>query len=310
MADPDPMTLPTPPPYAIAPRPPGRWIDTATGQPTTEFYRFIVNLFQTAGSGQAPVNLAALTALVDQIIVNVTGLTTEFNELNGYVLTSGISPIDQIENILQETISLAMTARSPAATISFLQRRIADIETLILTQRTGATSSLAGLGSLAFQNSNSVSITGGNIVSSAVSGTTTNDNAPAGFIGEETESTVPIGSPVSLATGIASDITSILVSAGDWDAQADIWFTRNASTSVTQRFGWVSSTSATVPTPPGGGIVGRVTAALVGETAEGFSTGTLRFSLAVPTTIYMSAMSIFTVSTNAVYGVLRLRRPR
>src|SRR5690349_16625741 len=51
----------------------------------------------------------------------------------------------------------------------------------------------------------------------SLAGTATNDDAAAGKIGEYIESEVLSGSAVSLTTNTAANITSISLTAGDWD---------------------------------------------------------------------------------------------
>ena len=50
-----------------------------------------------------------------------------------------------------------------------------------------------------------------------IHGTGTNDSAAAGYVGEVIESNVPIGSAISISAGVAANITSITLTAGDWD---------------------------------------------------------------------------------------------
>ena len=56
-----------------------------------------------------------------------------------------------------------------------------------------------------------ISITG------AILGTTTNDNAAVGYIGEYVESNISSSSAVSFTTNVSKNITSISLTAGDWD---------------------------------------------------------------------------------------------
>lgn len=126
---------PTPPPYSLIPRPPSPWIDVRTGQPTIEFYRFIVYLFQSVGSGQANTNLA-------RILAELTALTNEFNSLdaevesiNDYVQTTREVDLSPLQNSLAMLVSLVMTGRSLSSTVSRLQRQAGSLEDLILTQR-------------------------------------------------------------------------------------------------------------------------------------------------------------------------------
>jgi hypothetical protein len=126
---------PTPPPYSLVPRPPTPWIDIRTGQPTIEFYRFIVYLFQSAGSGQANTNLAKILAELTALTNEFTTLNAEFSSLNDYVQTTREVDLSPLENVLGQLVSYVMTGRTLSSTVSGLQNRTASLEDLILTQR-------------------------------------------------------------------------------------------------------------------------------------------------------------------------------
>jgi hypothetical protein len=137
-----------------------------------------------------------------------------------------------------------------------------------------------------------------------VNGTPTIINLP----GEYVDSTVLVGSAVALTTNTAANVTSISLTAGDWDVSGVVLYVRNAATSVTRSYAWVSSTSATQPTPPAGGFVGYTQTALTGTTDQSLAVGTVRFRLSATTTIYLSTITLFTVNTNTAYGILKARR--
>lgn len=142
-------------------------------------------------------------------------------------------------------------------------------------------------------------------------GTTTNNNANAGSVGEFISSTVLVGSAVALTTATPTNVTSILLTAGDWDVWGSVWFNPAGTTQSTTNIGWISSTSATLPTPPNNGAEHAVTSAItVGAGTYGFPVGMARFSLSGTTTIFLSAYSSFSVSTNAAYGFIGARRVR
>jgi hypothetical protein len=142
-----------------------------------------------------------------------------------------------------------------------------------------------------------------------VQGTNTNDSAPAGYVGEYVSSVVLAGSAVSLTTATAADITSISLTAGDWDVSGAIFQQPAGATVVTLIIGWISTTSATIPTAPNSGgealWAGNVT-------GNGNSThpGPMRLSLSATTTVYLSTYVTFTTSTNSAYGIIRARRVR
>lgn len=81
--------------------------------------------------------------------------------------------------------------------------------------------SLTGTGSVSFNNT----ATGG------ITGTTTNDSAAAGKVGEYVESVITSLTNVATA-GNLSDLTSIALTAGDWDVSASIYFIANGATGI------------------------------------------------------------------------------
>lgn len=141
-------------------------------------------------------------------------------------------------------------------------------------------------------------------------GTTTNDNAAAGKVGQIIESTVLVGAPVALTTGNPFDVTSISLTAGDWDAWGLVSFSPNGATTITAVAGWISATSAAVPTAPNAGAYNLLAAAFINGTQTHLPVGMRRFSLAATTTIYLSGLSNFGVSTQAIYGYIGARRVR
>lgn len=147
----------------------------------------------------------------------------------------------------------------------------------------------------------------GDYPTSLIPGTTTNDNATAGNIGQIIESEVLSGAAVSLTTGTQTDITTISLTAGDWDAWATIAFLTGATTVVAASIGGINTVSATLPTPPGKGAYFAISGNTPGVL---FPVGTRRLSLASTTTIYLVGYSVFSTSTQAAYGYLGARRVR
>lgn len=149
-----------------------------------------------------------------------------------------------------------------------------------------------------------------------IKGTPTNDNAIAGDVGELITSTVASASAVSLTSTTAANVTSISLTAGDWDVDGVVDFNLAASTNVTVYNAAISLTSATLPTQPGGSGLGTDPITVINQAAQVpgglvvVATPTVRVSLAATTTVYLVASSTFTVSTNAAYGTIRARRVR
>lgn len=151
----------------------------------------------------------------------------------------------------------------------------------------------------------------------AVLGTTANDSASAGFLGEFVTATVATGSAVALVTGVTSNVTSISLTAGDWDVSGTVDLNFAATTSYTQLTAGISLTSATLAGQAGGGGLGTdpnsafATPAQV-PTALPFSIeiAPVRISLSATTTVFLVANATFTVSTLAAFGTIRARRVR
>lgn len=142
-------------------------------------------------------------------------------------------------------------------------------------------------------------------------GSSTNDSAATGFVGEYVESAVASGSSVALTTATSANITSITLGAGDWDVRGAVLFTFGATTSYTNLIGDFSQTSATLD-----GVTSHyfdyTTPATVPTAAfdQAWAMPTARFSLSGSTTIFLVTQATFTVSTLKAYGRIHARRVR
>ena len=144
-----------------------------------------------------------------------------------------------------------------------------------------------------------------------VQGTNTNDNAASGYVGEYVSSSVALASAVSLTNGVAANVTSISLTAGDWDVHGCVAFQPNASTTSTAAIAAISTTSAALPTlPNGGGTSSRNSStALTGDFSV-MNIGNVRISINATTTVYLVAFSTFAVNANSAYGFIGARRVR
>lgn len=141
-------------------------------------------------------------------------------------------------------------------------------------------------------------------------GTSTNDSAAAGSVGEYISSDVPTASAVSLSTTIPKTVTSISLTAGDWDVSGLVSFSNIAgSTVLTNAISSINTTTnaiaAAVEAWGTNSWYGSVTGS--GPT---LATGIVRLSLATTTTVYLIAVGTFTTSTANAYGLIRARRVR
>jgi hypothetical protein len=148
---------------------------------------------------------------------------------------------------------------------------------------------------------------------SGIVGATTNNAAAAGSVGELISSIIVVGSPVSFTTtNTPQDLTSISLTAGDWDVWGNISFNGGATTLVNYMQGWISSTSATLPDASliNGPVVSTAGTAIFAANYYGFCVPEQRFSLSGTTTIYLSGNIAFTVSTANFFGGIYARRVR
>ncbi len=138
-------------------------------------------------------------------------------------------------------------------------------------------------------------------------GTATNDDASVGGIGEYAESLIPIGSVSALTSTVAANLTSINLTAGDWDVEGNINYVMAGAT-VTQKEGGLSDAANTLPTD---GTEVYDGAQFVTVTAiDGQALPLKRFSLSVNSTIYIVAKATFAAGTVNVFGGITARRPR
>lgn len=141
----------------------------------------------------------------------------------------------------------------------------------------------------------------------AIKGTTTNDNATALDIGEYIESLIAVGSAAALTTNTTLNVTSISLTAGDWDVSGNVNFTDGTAT-VAARSGGITTTSATIPTDGSEVYLG---ANVVGSTELNSVTPSIkRVSIAGTTTVYLVARATFTVGTVSAFGKISARRVR
>lgn len=146
-------------------------------------------------------------------------------------------------------------------------------------------------------------------------GTTTNGNAKTGYIGEFLTSTVAVGSAVSLTTATAADVTTLALTAGDWDISATIDHALAAASTTVISSG-ISLTSNTMPTQPGGSGLGTDPLS-VQSVVLTTNTGTysqdiqpVRLSIAATTTVHLVAKDTFSAGAVTAYGTIRARRVR
>jgi hypothetical protein len=142
-------------------------------------------------------------------------------------------------------------------------------------------------------------------------GTTTNNNAASGSVGEFIQSNVASGGAVSLSTTATSNVTLISLTAGDWDVWGNVWLSPNAATVLTIFAGAISiGVSATLPTDPGLGAYSRLALAFTTGQVQGMSVGTVRVSIGSTTNVFLVTNCTFATNTLSAYGYIAARRVR
>jgi hypothetical protein len=115
---------------------------------------------------------------------------------------------------------------------------------------------------------------------------------------------------VSLTTATAANMTSLSLTAGDYDVSGSCTFQTAATTSVTASICGISTTSATLGAD---GTYARDTFVAVVPGAvewKDHAAPMTRISLSGTTTVYLVGQSTFTVSTQTAGGFIRARRVR
>ena len=138
-------------------------------------------------------------------------------------------------------------------------------------------------------------------------GTTTNNDASAGYVGEYITSNIPLASAVACTSGVNRNVTSISLTAGDWDIFGNVLFTGSAVTNPNY-FAWCSVTSASFPNQS------LTTYNVQLGTTLNFSLGQttpyLRVSVSSTTTVYLSCQSSFSAGSMTACGSIFARRVR
>jgi hypothetical protein len=140
-------------------------------------------------------------------------------------------------------------------------------------------------------------------------GTTTNNNAAAGYVGEYISSQVLKAAPLNFAlSNTLYDVTSIALTPGDWDVSGNIGFDITIGATIMSA-GFSNNVATTLPDLS---LVGNLT--LLGGGTYGNNTGfnipSQRISLAANATIYMVAAAVFGAGAVGGFGYMAARRVR
>lgn len=150
-------------------------------------------------------------------------------------------------------------------------------------------------------------------------GSTTNDSASAGYVGEVAVGTVLRSAANGLADATAENIgtgTNLSLTAGDWIVSAAVGFVATTATVTSVDWG-IATTSATFPgtdtlaVPTANEVRGTDTLGITLTSVEKtYAISAFRVTLAATTTLYLIAKAGFSAGAVSVYGSINARRAR
>jgi len=153
-------------------------------------------------------------------------------------------------------------------------------------------------------------LTNKTLTTPAITGVSDGSAAAAGKIGEIITATLTSGSAVSLVTATAKTVTSIDLTAGQWQINGTVIIVSASSTTTTLIAGAINTTTNVLPALSSNGYAVAQMATVTGSATWSLATGTLDVNVPSTTTYYLIAQSNFGVSTTTAYGKITARRVR
>jgi hypothetical protein len=136
-------------------------------------------------------------------------------------------------------------------------------------------------------------------------GTTAADSAGTGYVGEYISSAVLYASRVSLSNGNPKDVTSITLSAGDWDVYGTVLISPTVNCNGCAA--WINTSSATLPD---NSLLSYFDVGTVNFGSIGTPVAMTRINVNGNQTVYLSAQASFSSGTCGASGLIEARRRR
>jgi hypothetical protein len=156
---------------------------------------------------------------------------------------------------------------------------------------------------MSMDDSGNVTYTG-TMTSTGIVGVTNASNATSGNVGQVISSTQ---TSTGISTTTPTNLTSISLTAGDWDVQGFVNFNAAGSTATTQVLAGINTTSATLPASTN-------YSQFIGTFPTGANVPVpvpyTRINVSSTTTVYLVVEAIFNTSTMTAQGFLSARRMR
>lgn len=147
----------------------------------------------------------------------------------------------------------------------------------------------------------------GTAVIGQIPGVSTNTAASTGNIGEILTSTVASGSAVNLSNNTPVNLTSLSLTAGNWDAECTAEFGGSLGITTALAVGATNTTGALID-----GVSGFAQATfgatITPSNGVVIPTGRFHVSLASTSTVYCVVRALFSTGAPTVYGQLRVIR--
>ncbi len=258
-----------------------------------------------------------------RLVMSMTPVATGVNYIDIQNAATGNNPLISVTGT-DSTIGLTVTSKSTSPVL--IANNVGANSVASFSSTAGTIANYLGFVSTTTTNAPSISAIGSdtNILLQlngkgtrgvGVQGTSTNDNAVTGNVREYISAVVDSGSPVSLVNATAKTITSISLTAGDWDVWAEFRVTGGATTTLTIMSAGISTTNnALAATPADGAAFAQVlTTAGTNWTPGGTGVPAInlapcRASIASTTTYYLIGSCNFATSTLSGYGKICARR--
>jgi hypothetical protein len=141
-------------------------------------------------------------------------------------------------------------------------------------------------------------------------GETDGVTATAGNIGQVIQSTILVGSAVALTTATPANVTSIALTAGDWDVEGQVTMVENAASMAAgslQEAG-INSTTATLPVDGSESLEPVQNAVTTTSFKQTFNIARKVINSSSATTQYLVAEATFTAGSVSAYGNITARR--
>lgn len=146
-----------------------------------------------------------------------------------------------------------------------------------------------------------------------IQGTATNNSVSEGFVGEWVEGVRTSSHTQGMPSGVATDIASMSIGAGDWNVDGEVHFITAVSDNWTRLLVSISTQSGNPNTTPTAFGVLSCSGSTPGTAATNtVKAGTRRLTFTSSGTVYIMGTPTYTGGVNSMagYGAITARRPR